>query len=184
MKSKGTIIKETVIPHQKGNIRLKTELVVLEDDHIPGFLLGKVYQRMYRIDIYNNKNCNITIGTNKEKEFSFGIYPLSNQDPSEELLNELKEGQFSANLTSKQKLSLPKTLRKNRTAFAIGEEPLVKIRGHDIELYTYLETHYPSMLRRPPYQASLETIKEIEKNVNELLDMNVIRNIEHNEIVE
>ncbi|MBW0460920.1 hypothetical protein O181_000635 [Austropuccinia psidii MF-1] len=40
------------------------------------------------------------------------------------------------------------------------------------------------MLRRPPYPASLENRKEIEKYVNELLEMDVIRKIGHNEIVE
>ncbi|MBW0506154.1 hypothetical protein O181_045869 [Austropuccinia psidii MF-1] len=40
------------------------------------------------------------------------------------------------------------------------------------------------MLRRPPYAESLETRKEIEKNINELLDMDVITKIGHNEIVE
>ncbi|MBW0567032.1 hypothetical protein O181_106747 [Austropuccinia psidii MF-1] len=40
------------------------------------------------------------------------------------------------------------------------------------------------MLRRPPYPESLETRKEIEKYINELLDMDVIRKIGHNEIVE
>ncbi|MBW0519176.1 hypothetical protein O181_058891 [Austropuccinia psidii MF-1] len=40
------------------------------------------------------------------------------------------------------------------------------------------------MFRRPTYPASLETRKEIEKHVNELLDMDVIRKIGHNEIVE
>ncbi|MBW0521982.1 hypothetical protein O181_061697 [Austropuccinia psidii MF-1] len=40
------------------------------------------------------------------------------------------------------------------------------------------------MLRRPPYPESLETRKEIEKHVNELLDIDVIRNIGHNQIVE
>ncbi|MBW0591697.1 hypothetical protein O181_131412 [Austropuccinia psidii MF-1] len=40
------------------------------------------------------------------------------------------------------------------------------------------------MLRRPPYPASLETTKEIEKPINELLDMDVNRKIGHNEIVE
>ncbi|MBW0570256.1 hypothetical protein O181_109971 [Austropuccinia psidii MF-1] len=75
-------------------------------------------------------------------------------------------------------------LRKNRPAFAIGEEPLGKIKGHDIELYLDVERPYPPMLRRPPYPASLETRKEIEKHINELLDMGVIRKIGHNEIVE
>ncbi|MBW0507279.1 hypothetical protein O181_046994 [Austropuccinia psidii MF-1] len=75
-------------------------------------------------------------------------------------------------------------LRKNRPAFAIGEEPLGKIRGHDIELYLDLERPYPPMLRRPPYPENLETRKEIEKHINELLEMDVIRKIGNNEIVE
>ncbi|MBW0527680.1 hypothetical protein O181_067395 [Austropuccinia psidii MF-1] len=86
-------------------------------------------------------------------------------------------------LTSKQKLSLLKILR-NRPAFAIGEEPLGKIRGHELELYLDVERPYPPMLRRPPYPESLETRKEIEKHINELLYMYVIRKIGHNEIVE
>ncbi|MBW0467633.1 hypothetical protein O181_007348 [Austropuccinia psidii MF-1] len=60
-------------------------------------------------------------------------------------------------------------LRKNRPEFAIGEEALGKIRGHDIELYLDVERPCPPMLRRPPYPASLETREEIEKHVNEFL---------------
>ncbi|MBW0547213.1 hypothetical protein O181_086928 [Austropuccinia psidii MF-1] len=127
-----TIIKEIIIPHRKGNIRLNPDFVVLDDTHIQGFLLGTDYQRMYGIDIYNSKNRHIKIGTNKEKKFSLDIYQVSIHDPLEELLNELIEGQFSTTLTSKQKLSLLKILRKNRPSFAIGREPLGKIKGHDI----------------------------------------------------
>ncbi|MBW0474538.1 hypothetical protein O181_014253 [Austropuccinia psidii MF-1] len=159
MTSIGTIIKEIIIAHTKGNIRLNPEFVVLDDAHIQGFLLGTDYQRMYGIDIYNSKNRHIAIGTNKEKKFSLDIYQISSQNPLEELPNELREGQFSTTLTS-------------------------KIRGHDIELYLDLERPYPPMLRRPPYPASLGTRKEIEKHINELLDMDVIRKIGHNEIVE
>ncbi|MBW0549353.1 hypothetical protein O181_089068 [Austropuccinia psidii MF-1] len=92
MTSIGTIIKEIIIPHRKGNIRLNPELVVLEDAHIQGFLLGTDYQRMYGIDIYNSQNRHITIGTNKEKKFSLDIYQISSQDPLEELLKEFREG--------------------------------------------------------------------------------------------
>ncbi|MBW0491780.1 hypothetical protein O181_031495 [Austropuccinia psidii MF-1] len=114
---------------------------------------------MYGIDIYNSKNRHIYIGTNKEKKFSLDIYQISTQDPLEELLNEFREGQFSTTLTS-------------------------KIRGHDIELYLDVRRPYPPMLRRPPYPAILETRKEIEKHINELLDMDIIRKIGQNEIVE
>ncbi|MBW0468958.1 hypothetical protein O181_008673 [Austropuccinia psidii MF-1] len=94
------------------------------------------------------------------------------------------EGKFSTPLTSKQKLSLLKILRKNIPAFAIGEEKLGKIRGHNIELFLDVERPYPPMLRSHSYPGSLETRKETEKPVNDLLDMDVIRKIGHNEIVE
>ncbi|MBW0531448.1 hypothetical protein O181_071163 [Austropuccinia psidii MF-1] len=51
MTSIGTIIKEIIIHHRKGNIRLNPEFVVLNDAHMQGFLLGTDYQRMYGIDI-------------------------------------------------------------------------------------------------------------------------------------
>ncbi|MBW0472354.1 hypothetical protein O181_012069 [Austropuccinia psidii MF-1] len=120
----------------------------------------------------------------KGKEISLDIYPISTHEPLEELLNEFRQGQFSTTLTSKQKLSLLKILRNNRPPFAIGEEPLGKIRGHDEELYLDVERPYPPMLRRPPYPESLETRKEIEKHINEFLEIDFIRKIGHNEIVE
>ncbi|MBW0557301.1 hypothetical protein O181_097016 [Austropuccinia psidii MF-1] len=74
-------------------------------------------------------------------------------------------------------------MRKNRPAFAIGEEPLGKVRGHAIQLYLDVGRPDPPMLRRPQYPESLETRKEIEKHINELLDIDFIRKIGHNEIV-
>ncbi|MBW0580453.1 hypothetical protein O181_120168 [Austropuccinia psidii MF-1] len=53
MTSIGTIIKEIIIPHRKGNIILNPEFVMLNDAHIQGYLVGTDYQRMYGIDIYN-----------------------------------------------------------------------------------------------------------------------------------
>ncbi|MBW0587894.1 hypothetical protein O181_127609 [Austropuccinia psidii MF-1] len=47
----GTIIKEIIIPHRKGNIRLNPDFLVLDNAHMQGFLLGTDYQRMYGIDI-------------------------------------------------------------------------------------------------------------------------------------
>ncbi|MBW0512644.1 hypothetical protein O181_052359 [Austropuccinia psidii MF-1] len=158
MTSIGTIIKEIIPPHRKGDIRLKREFVVLEDAHIQGFLLGTDYQRMYGIDIYNSKNRQITVGTNTENNFSLEIYQISTLDPLEKLLNE--------------------------PAISIGEEALGKIRSHDIELYLDVERPYPPILRSPSYPESLENRMEIEKHINEHLEMDVIRKIGHNEIVE
>ncbi|MBW0513736.1 hypothetical protein O181_053451 [Austropuccinia psidii MF-1] len=77
MHSIGKIIKEIIIPHRKGNIRLNLEFVVLDDAHIQAFLLGTDYQRMYGIEIYNSKNRHIIIGTNKENKFSLDIPQVS-----------------------------------------------------------------------------------------------------------
>ncbi|MBW0491636.1 hypothetical protein O181_031351 [Austropuccinia psidii MF-1] len=65
----GIIIKEIIIPLRKGNIRLNPKIIVLDDAHTQGFLLGTDYQRIYGIDIHNSKNRHIAIGTNKEKRF-------------------------------------------------------------------------------------------------------------------
>ncbi|MBW0494428.1 hypothetical protein O181_034143 [Austropuccinia psidii MF-1] len=139
---------------------------------------------MYGIDIYNSKNRHITIGTNKEKKFSLDIYQVSTHEPLKELLNKFRAGQFSTTLTNKKKTKFIENAEKDRPAFAIGEEPLGKIKGHDIELYLDVEIPYPPMLRRPPYPASPETRKKIEKHINELLNMDVIQKIGQNEIVE
>ncbi|MBW0509469.1 hypothetical protein O181_049184 [Austropuccinia psidii MF-1] len=184
MTSIGTIINGIIIPHRKGKIRLNPEFFVLDDAHMQGLLLETDYQRIYGIYIYNSKNRHIAIGTNKEKKFSLDIYQISAQDLLEELLNEFREGQFCTTLTGNWKLSLLKKLRRHRPAFSSGEEPSGKIRGHDIEIFLDVERPYPPMLRRPPFPESLETRKEVEKHINKLLDMDVIRKIGHNEIVE
>ncbi|MBW0461968.1 hypothetical protein O181_001683 [Austropuccinia psidii MF-1] len=91
---------------------------------------------------------------------------------------------MSSNLTIKQNLGLLKTLRKNRPALSMGEEPLGKIRGHDMESYMVVERPHSCILRGPPYPERLETRKEIEKHINELPDMDFIRKIGSNEFVE
>ncbi|MBW0467056.1 hypothetical protein O181_006771 [Austropuccinia psidii MF-1] len=84
MTSIGTIMKDMITSHWKGNIRLNPEFVVLDDAHIQGFLIRTYYQRMYGINIYNSKNRHITIGTNKENKISLDIYQISSQDPLED----------------------------------------------------------------------------------------------------
>ncbi|MBW0542781.1 hypothetical protein O181_082496 [Austropuccinia psidii MF-1] len=84
MASIGPIIKEIIIPHRKGNIRLNPEFFVCEDVHIQRFLLGTGYQRMYGIDIYNIKDKKNSIGTKKENKFSHDIYQIPTHDPLEQ----------------------------------------------------------------------------------------------------
>ncbi|MBW0565788.1 hypothetical protein O181_105503 [Austropuccinia psidii MF-1] len=53
-----------------------------------------------------------------------------------------------------------------------------------MSLYLDVERPYPPILRRYLYSESLENSKEIEKNANKLLDMDVIGKMGDNEIVE
>ncbi|MBW0513317.1 hypothetical protein O181_053032 [Austropuccinia psidii MF-1] len=69
MTSIGTNIKERIIPHRKGNIRLNPEFFVLGDAHMQGFLLGTYYQRMYGIDIYNSKTGILPMVPKKKRNF-------------------------------------------------------------------------------------------------------------------
>ncbi|MBW0462617.1 hypothetical protein O181_002332 [Austropuccinia psidii MF-1] len=92
MTSIGTIIKEIIIPHREGNIRISPDFVVLEDAHIQGFLLGTDHQIMYSIDIQNSENMHISIVTKKEKKILIDISHDYNQDPLEEFLNQFQEG--------------------------------------------------------------------------------------------
>ncbi|MBW0471478.1 hypothetical protein O181_011193 [Austropuccinia psidii MF-1] len=101
------------------------------------------------------------LGTDYQRIYGIDIYN-----------SKIREGQFRTTLTSKQKLSLLKILRKNRPAFSIVEEPLGKIKGHDIELYLDVERPYPPMLRRPPYPESLETRKEIDRVLSKCTPIN------------
>ncbi|MBW0473470.1 hypothetical protein O181_013185 [Austropuccinia psidii MF-1] len=69
MNSIGTIIKEIIIPHRKGNIRLNAEFVVLDYSHIQGILLETDYQRMYYIDIYNSKEGTLPLAPTRKRNF-------------------------------------------------------------------------------------------------------------------
>ncbi|MBW0469847.1 hypothetical protein O181_009562 [Austropuccinia psidii MF-1] len=121
------------------------------------------------MDICNSKNRYITIGKSKDNKFSFEINHILSDKILKDLLEDLKEAQCRAQLTGNMKLNLLKVLRKHREDFAIGNEPLGKIEVHDIELYLIAERSYPPMLRRPSYPSSLDTKKDTEKHINELL---------------
>ncbi|MBW0544332.1 hypothetical protein O181_084047 [Austropuccinia psidii MF-1] len=144
--SLGTIFKEIILPHRNGNTILKPEFVILENAQVQGFLLGTEYQRIYNIDIFNSKNRHLTIGENKDKKFHFEINNMTNENILKYLLENLKESQYGTQLTSKMKLNLLKILRKDKETFEIGDEPLGKIKQHEIELIHLCSEDHPTQL--------------------------------------
>ncbi|MBW0588081.1 hypothetical protein O181_127796 [Austropuccinia psidii MF-1] len=69
-----SIFKEAIIfPHPAGNIRLKVEIVVMNNCTSQHFILGNDYLNIYGIDINNHKDRYFTIGENKRQKFAFPL---------------------------------------------------------------------------------------------------------------
>ncbi|MBW0544355.1 hypothetical protein O181_084070, partial [Austropuccinia psidii MF-1] len=98
MTSIGTIIKEIIIPHRKGNIRLNPEFVLLEDAHIQGFYWEQT-TRGCMVLIFKIVQTGTLLLVQTRKKYSLYLYQICAHDPLEELLNEFREGQFSTTLT-------------------------------------------------------------------------------------
>jgi hypothetical protein len=82
---------------------------------------------------------------------------------------------------------LTKTLKicyKYKEAFCTTEEPIGKVKEHDIKLELTSQPPYPPALRRAAYPSSPKSRVALEAHIKELLDLKVIRKVGHNEQVE
>ncbi|MBW0579640.1 hypothetical protein O181_119355 [Austropuccinia psidii MF-1] len=96
---------------------------------------------------------------------------------------QLREAEISLLLNDKQENEFSSLLYDHKGAFASEKEPLVAIIGHEVDLILNIKRPYPLPLRRPAYPASPKSREALETHIKELLDLDVIRNIGHNEEV-
>ncbi|MBW0564679.1 hypothetical protein O181_104394 [Austropuccinia psidii MF-1] len=75
-------------------------------------------------------------------------------------------------------------LFKYENAFATDKEPLGAIIGHELDIILNVEKLYPPLLRRPAYTASPRAREASEVHIKELMDLEVLRKVGHNEQVE
>ncbi|MBW0498397.1 hypothetical protein O181_038112 [Austropuccinia psidii MF-1] len=75
-------------------------------------------------------------------------------------------------------------LFKYKSAFLTGKEPLGAIIGHEVGIILNVEKPYSPMLSRPSYPASQRAKEALEVHIKELMDLGVLRKVEHNEQVE
>ncbi|MBW0499111.1 hypothetical protein O181_038826 [Austropuccinia psidii MF-1] len=75
-------------------------------------------------------------------------------------------------------------LFKHKNAFATDKEPLGAIIGHEVDIIFNVKNPYPPLLRRPAYPASPSARESLEVNLNELIDLGVLRKVGHDEQVE
>ncbi|MBW0524081.1 hypothetical protein O181_063796 [Austropuccinia psidii MF-1] len=71
-----------------------------------------------------------------------------------------------------------------RNAFASDNEPLGAIKGHEVDITLNIDRPYPPVLRTPAYQSSPRAREALEKHIQELIQLGVVRRVGHNEEVE
>ncbi|MBW0567009.1 hypothetical protein O181_106724 [Austropuccinia psidii MF-1] len=71
-----------------------------------------------------------------------------------------------------------------REAFALDNDPLGAIKGHEVDIMLNVERPYTPLLRRPAYPASPRAREALESHINEIVKLGVLRKVGHNEEVE
>ncbi|MBW0541471.1 hypothetical protein O181_081186 [Austropuccinia psidii MF-1] len=67
----GILNTNLVFPHPEVSVRMKTDIVVIDNCTSQHIILGNDYLNIYGIDINNHKDIYFTIGENKRQKFSF-----------------------------------------------------------------------------------------------------------------
>ncbi|MBW0554633.1 hypothetical protein O181_094348 [Austropuccinia psidii MF-1] len=71
-----------------------------------------------------------------------------------------------------------------KNAFASDNEPLGVIEGHESDITLNIYRPYPPVLRRTAYPASLIAREAMDKHIQELIKIVLLRKVGHNEEVE
>ncbi|MBW0587080.1 hypothetical protein O181_126795 [Austropuccinia psidii MF-1] len=98
--------------------------------------------------------------------------------------NQLVEAQINPSLSPKMRHDLIYVLYTYKNAFASDNEPLGAIKEHEVDITFNIYRPYPPVLRRPAYPASPRAREALEKHIQELIQLGVLRKVGHNEEVE
>ncbi|MBW0590415.1 hypothetical protein O181_130130 [Austropuccinia psidii MF-1] len=71
-----------------------------------------------------------------------------------------------------------------KNAFSSDDEPLGTIKRHEVDINLNIDRPYPAVLKRPAYLASPRAREALEKHIQELIQLGVLRKVCHNEEVE
>ncbi|MBW0513853.1 hypothetical protein O181_053568 [Austropuccinia psidii MF-1] len=70
-----------------------------------------------------------------------------------------------------------------KNPFASDDEPLSAIRGHELDITLNIDRPYPPVIRRQAYQKSPRAREALEKHIQELIQLGVLRKVGPNEEV-
>ncbi|MBW0472546.1 hypothetical protein O181_012261 [Austropuccinia psidii MF-1] len=173
MYSLGILDTSIVFPHPEGSVRMKTEIVVMENCTSQHIILRNDYLNIYGIDINNHNDKYFTTGENKRQRFAFSNMPKqisivsSNKNTCKEefVTDKLVEAQINPSLSLKMRKELINVLYTYKNAFASDNEPLGAIKGHEADITLNIERPYPPILKRPASPASSRAIEALEKHI-------------------
>ncbi|MBW0515631.1 hypothetical protein O181_055346 [Austropuccinia psidii MF-1] len=188
----GILDTNLVFPHPAGSIRMKTEIVAMDNCKYQHIILGNDCFNIYGIHINNHKDRYLTIGENKRQKISFSNITKqislvsSKKDTYKEefVANQLVEAQIHPSLSTKMRHELLDVLYTYNNEFASDNEPLDAIEGHEADITLNIYRPYPPVLRRPAYAASPRAIESLEKHIQDLVQLGVLWKVGHNEEVE
>ncbi|MBW0549747.1 hypothetical protein O181_089462 [Austropuccinia psidii MF-1] len=112
------------------------------------------------------------------------ISSVNNTYKQEFVANQLVEAQISPSLLQKMRHDLIHLLYTYKNVFASDDEPLGTNKGHKVDITLNIDRPYPPVLRRPAYPASPRARGALEKHIQELIQLGVLRNVGHNDAVE
>ncbi|MBW0556324.1 hypothetical protein O181_096039 [Austropuccinia psidii MF-1] len=138
----GILDTNIVFPHPAVRIRMKTEIVVMDNCTSQHIILGNDYFNIYGIDINNHKDRYFTIGENKRQKLTFSnmckqisIVSFKIDTYKEEFVaNQLVEAQIKPSLSRKMRHELIDVLYTYNNAFSSDNEPLGTIKGHEVDI--------------------------------------------------
>ncbi|MBW0521738.1 hypothetical protein O181_061453 [Austropuccinia psidii MF-1] len=112
------------------------------------------------------------------------VSPKKDTHKGEFVNNPLVEAQINPSLSSKMRQELIDVLYTYYNAFASDNEPLGAIKGHEVNITLNIDRLYLPVLRRPAHPSSLIARELLEKHMQDLMKLGVLRNVCHNEEVE
>ncbi|MBW0511811.1 hypothetical protein O181_051526 [Austropuccinia psidii MF-1] len=166
-----------VFPHPAGSVRMKTEIVVMDNCTSQHIILLKDYLNIDGIDINNHKDRYFTIGENKRQKFSFSNMPKQIsvisfvKDTYREtfVATQLVEAQINPSLSPKMRHDPIDVSYTYKNSFASHNKPLGAIKGYEVDITLNIDRPYPPVLRIPAYPASPRAREALGKHIQELI---------------
>ncbi|MBW0543746.1 hypothetical protein O181_083461 [Austropuccinia psidii MF-1] len=187
----GILDTNLVFPHPAGSVRMKTGILVMDNCTSQHIILGNDDLNIYGIDINNHKDRYFTIGGNKRQKFAFFNIPkkisvissIKDTYKEEFVANQLVEAQINLSLSPKMRHEFIDVLYTYKNAFASDNEPSGSIKGNKVNITLNIDRPYPPVLRRPDYLASPRARGAVEKHIQDLIQLGVLRKVGNNEEV-